>query len=255
MLFLTEKERERYMSFWDHLEELRWVIFKCLVVVVILSSISTIFVSNLFEIIIAPLKVMIENKKVILNQAGPFDGIFIKMKIGLLAGVILSLPLIIIIIWGFISPAVPQKERKSFWWIFSSVSILFLSGVFGGYCALFFILPILLSMGVEGADNIWRLNDYVSFLFYWELSAGAIMELPLVMLIAVRLGSLNVSTLKKWRSYALLASFIMSALITADPISLLVLGVILYLLYEAGIFISSFQKRQKSDIVEDEETE
>ena len=253
MFFMSEKERERYMSFWEHLEELRWVIFKSLAVIVVFSIVSTMFVNYLFEIFIAPLKVLIAHKTVILNQAGPFDGIFIKMKIGLLCGVILSMPFILIIIWGFISPALGQRERKSFWWIFSSISILFLIGVIGGYYSLFFILPVLLSMGVESADNIWRLNDYVSFLFYWVLSAGAIMELPLVMLVAVRLHFLNVETLKKWRPYAFLSLFIVSAVITADPISLIVLGIILYLLYEAGIFICSFQKRQKSDMVDQED--
>ncbi len=240
---------EKLMSFWEHLEELRWGIFKAMAILLVSTTICTIFVDSLFEIFMAPLKLMIDQKKVILNQTGPFDGIFIKMKTGLIGGLVIAFPFMFLILWGFISPGLKKDERNAFWWIFSSICILFMTGIILGYYSLFIMLPILMSMGIENADNIWRLNDYISFLFYWELSAGAIMELPLAIIITVRLGLLELPTLRKWRPYAFLGMFVLSAVITADPISLIVLGFILYLFYEAGIFASSLQKKRKDDIL------
>jgi sec-independent protein translocase protein TatC len=240
---------EKTMSLWEHLEELRWTIFKILAVLLVATGIGIFFVDGLLEILIAPLNAMILKSAVKLNQAGPFDGVMIKMKVGILAGVVISIPVVILQLWSFISPGLKQKERDSFWWIYSSITILFVVGVIAGYYSLSALMPILVSFGVEGSENLWRLRDYVDFVFVWLLGAGILFQLPLIIVILVKLGLVKLATLKKMRKYAIVAAFVISAIITPTPdaISQLIVAVPLYLLYEAGVFAASFHKKKEED--------
>ena len=236
---------DKTMSLWEHLEELRWTLFKILGVVLVATGVGLFYVDNILEILIAPLNAMILKSSVKLNQAGPFDGVMIKMKVGILAGVVVSVPVIILQLWSFISPGLKKKERDSFWWIYSSISILFLSGVIAGYYSLSALMPILVSFGVDGAENLWRLRDYVDFVFVWLLGAGIIFQLPLIIVILVKLGLVKLATLKRMRKYAVVVAFVISAIITPTPdaISQIIVAVPLYLLYEIGVFSASFHKK------------
>lgn len=127
---------EKTMSLWQHLEELRWTISKILVVVLVTTGIGLFFVDGLLEILIAPLNEMILKSSVKLNQAGPFDGVMIKMKAGILAGVVVSIPFVLLLLWSFVSPGLKKKERDCFWWIYSSITVLFTIGVIAGYYSL-----------------------------------------------------------------------------------------------------------------------
>ncbi|MCX6985570.1 MAG: twin-arginine translocase subunit TatC [Lentisphaerae bacterium] len=236
---------EKTMSLWEHLEELRWTLFKILGLVLVATGIGLFYVDNILEILIAPLNAMILKSSVKLNQAGPFDGVMIKMKVGILAGIVVSIPVIILQLWSFISPGLKKKERDSFWWIYSSISILFIAGVIAGYYSLSVLMPILVTFGVDGAENLWRLRDYVDFVFVWLLGAGIIFQLPLIIVILVKLGLVKFATLKKMRKYAVVVAFVISAIITPTPdaISQIIVAVPLYLLYEIGVFAASFHKR------------
>ena len=241
---------EKTMSLWQHLEELRWVLFKVLGVVLVATGLGLFYVDSILEILIAPLNAMIVKGSVTLNQAGPFDGVMIKMKVGILAGVAVSLPFVILLSWSFISPGLKQKERDSFWWIFSSMTILFVVGIIAGYFALYVVMPILMSFGVEGAQNWWRLREYIDFVFMWLLGAGLVFQLPLIIVILVKLGLVEIATLKKTRKYAVVVSFVISAIITPTPdaITQCIVALPLYLLYEIGVFAASFH-RKSGDLV------
>jgi sec-independent protein translocase protein TatC len=240
---------EKTMSLWQHLEELRWTLFKILGVVLVATGIGLFYVEGLLEILIAPLNEMILKSSVKLNQAGPFDGVMIKMKVGILAGVVISIPIVILQIWSFISPGLKKKERDCFWWIYSSVTFLFTVGVIAGYYALSVLMPILVTFGVDGAENLWRLRDYVDFVFVWLLGAGILFQLPLFIVILVKLGLVKIATLRKMRKYAVVVAFITSAIITPTPdaISQLIVAVPLYLLYEIGVFAASFHQKKEED--------
>jgi sec-independent protein translocase protein TatC len=247
---MTENTAEdKKMSLWEHLEELRWVLFKILALVLLATGLGLCFINEILEILIGPLNELIQKKAVILNQAGPFDGVMIKMKVGILAGIVVSIPFVIIFIWSFIAPGLKKRERDAFWWIFSSINILFLIGIIAGYYALYVVMPILVSFGVEGAENWWRIREYIDFVFLWLLGAGFVFQLPLVVVILVRLKLVKLATLKKMRKYAIVAAFVISAIITPTPdaISQIIVAIPLYLLYEIGIFVASFQKTGNDD--------
>ena len=240
---------EKTMSLWEHLEELRWTLFKILGVVLAATGAGLFYVDSILEILISPLNAMILKSSVTLNQAGPFDGVMIKMKVGILAGVVISLPVIILLLWSFVSPGLKKRERDSFWWIFSSITILFIAGIIAGYYALYVVMPILVSFGVEGAQNWWRLREYIDFIFMWLLGAGGVFQLPLIIVILVKLGIVKLDALKKTRKYAVVIAFVVSAIITPTPdaITQCIVAVPLYLLFEIGVLAASFHKKSDDD--------
>ena len=249
---MTDKTIEgKKMSLWEHLEELRWILFKIIALVLVATGLGLSFINQILEILIGPLNELILKNGVILNQAGPFDGVMIKMKVGILTGIVVSIPFVILLIWSFIAPGLKQRERDSFWWIFSSITILFLIGIIAGYFALYIVMPVLVSFGVEGVQNWWRIREYIDFVFVWLLGAGLMFQLPLVVVILVRLRLVKLATLKKMRKYAIVAAFVISAIITPTPdaISQFIVAVPLYLLYEIGIFVASLQKNENDDTV------
>ncbi|HCE45971.1 MAG TPA: twin-arginine translocase subunit TatC [Lentisphaeria bacterium] len=249
---MTEKSAEdKKMSLWEHLEELRWIIFKILALVLVATGLGFIYINEILEILIGPLNELVQKKIVVLNQAGPFDGVMIKMKVGILAGIVVSIPFVIFFLWSFVAPGLKKRERDAFWWIFSSINILFLIGIIAGYFALYIVMPMLVSFGVEGAQNLWRIREYIDFVFVWIIGAGLMFQLPLVIVILVRLKLVKLASLKKMRKYALVASFVISAVITPTPdaISQLIVAIPLYLLYEIGIFVASLQKTENDDSV------
>ncbi len=250
---MAENEtEEKKMSLWEHLEDLRWMFFKIIMILALSTGLCLYFVDTLLAVMNAPLKSeLLKSSKVVLNQTGPFDAVLIKMKAGLLGGIVSGLPFIVLCAWGFVRPGLKNKERKAFWWIYSSITVLFTAGIIGGYYLLVLMLPILVSFSVAGAENIWRLKDYIDFVFIWILGSGAIAQMPLVIYIVVYLNIVDITTLKKIRSYVFAGAFIASAIITpsTDIVSQIIVGLPLYMLYEAGIFAASFIKHRNDDIV------
>lgn len=237
-------KKEKSMLFWQHLEELRWSIFKILGVLVITTAISLIYVDDILEILMFPLNTLLKNSNVRLNQAGPFDGVFIKMKTGILGGIILGAPFAFWFIWSFVSPGLKKNEIKTFLPLCIAGTFFFLLGGILGYWTLPVVLPVLVSFSVNNAENIWVLKEYIDFLFYWILCAGFLFEIPILLIILTKLGFIRIGTLRKGRPYAIVAAFVLAAVITPSPdaVTQMIVGVPIILLYEIGIFLASFQK-------------
>jgi sec-independent protein translocase protein TatC len=183
--------------------------------------------------------------KVKIIYSSPFDPVFIVMKIAFLGGIILGIPFIILFLWSFISPALKKREHYAFFWICGAGSFFFLAGVVLGYLAVTPLLKILSGFGLNGADNFWRIGDFISFMLYWLLGSGIIFELPLVIVILTKIGVVDVGMLRRIRPFVFIGSMILAAIITPpDPITMAMVGGPLVLLYEFGILLAGFGSRQ-----------
>jgi len=231
------------MSLWDHLEELRWTIFKSGAAVAVTTGLVVFKVDSILEIVLRPisqLKAKYPDLKLENVLSGPFDGVLIKLKLSLLLGVMLGLPFVILFFWSFVSPGLKSSERKAFVWICGAGTLFFATGMVCGYLLVFPILSILMRFSVESAANLWNLKDFVTFMFYWLLGAGVVFEMPLAMVVLARLGVVNVETLRKVRPYFLIGAFVVAAIITPpDPFTMAMVGVPLVILYEIGILAAS----------------
>lgn len=250
------------LSFWDHLDELRRVLFRSALVV--LLFLVVIFPSKKFlfdKVIFAPTSddfVLFRWFKGLTDLLGlPADPssqfslelinielpsqFFTHINVSLMLSLILAVPFILYQFWLFVKPGLYEKERKSIRRGFGFASILFLIGVVVGY---FFVFPLTLRFlstyqVSEKVVNQISLRSYISMFSWLILIMGVVFELPALALILSKLGVINKALLKKYRRHAFTALMIVAAIITpsGDAFTLLVVGLPLYLLYEFSILI------------------
>ena len=241
------------MSFWDHLEELRGSIIRSALYLCAFSCLGLCFKHLLFEgIILAPTRPDFcvyrllgwdfGVKLINIDLSAQF---FVHLRASLAAGLILSFPLIVWEIWKFVVPALYASEKKALRSAFLLSGVLFYVGVAVGY---FLILPLCLQFFMnytvsETVVNTISLNSYMGMFTSLVLLDGVVFEFPTVVLALSRLGILDKAMLRKGRRYAFVVILIFAAIITpADPVSMFVLAIPLYLLYEFSILLCSSRK-------------
>ena len=273
--------QEKILPFIEHLVELRKRLIIIVVAVVIGMGIAWSFSSELLTFIEKPLKgktyltdikrrVYSEVKIIApslykhyklekemedttkdrrLNYSAPLEPFFVQCKISLIAGFILVLPIVFQQIWAFISPGLTTKERRMVVPFVTAGTVTFCVG------AMFFLIiiwPVIinfsLSYELEGLQSWFNLSAYVNFCLRLILVFGLIFELPVVALLLSRMGLITYKLLANNRKYALLASSIVAAF-HADLITMFVVMVPLYLMYEISVWVAFFfaKERQKRD--------
>jgi sec-independent protein translocase protein TatC len=176
-------------------------------------------------------------KKRALNYSAPLEPFFVQCKISFIAGLILVLPILFYQIWQFIAPGLTIKEKRLVVPFVTACTVTFCIG------ALFFLViiwPVIinfsLSYEMEGLQSWFNLSAYVNFCLRLILMFGLIFELPVVALLLARIGLVTHPMLARNRKYALLASSIIAAF-HADLITMFVVMVPLYLMYEISVWI------------------
>lgn len=242
------------MSFFDHLEELRWRIVKALIGVVIGMILCWVFIDFIMdEIFLRPITVINANLRpgqqtINLQNLKPFGQVFLYMQVAIIGGVLLSLPNILYQVWAFIAPGLMPKERRYIRSIVAFSSICFLGGVAFAY---FLMLPAALNFfagfGSTTIENNIAVNEYMSFVVSMLLAAGVVFELPMVSWFLSKLGILTPAFMRKYRRHSIVIIFVLSAFLTpgTDPVSQVLLAVPLMVLYELSIWVSIWAWRGK----------
>jgi len=188
----------------------------------------------------------------------PTEAFMLSIKLAFFAGIVVSFPLLLLYILQFVLPGLHAKEKRAMWPAMAIGFGLFLIGVFFAYFA---VLPRVLEFfhnyaSDMGIANEWRIGYYISFATQFTLIFGLAFELPVVVMTLVKIGILSYDTMKGTRSYAILAIFVIAAVITPTPdaFTLCLLAVPMVLLYEICIWLAWWMKR-KEDALEGEEEE
>ena len=170
---------------------------------------------------------------------GPTEALFASIKISLLAGVVLSLPVILYQFWKFVEPALLPREQRWAIPLFCLATAFFALGL--TFCNLV-ILPLVIKFFVSfGMDRAltpqMAVGTYVDFNVKFLLIFGFAFELPLVLTLLARAGMVSVDALSLYRRHAIMAAVILSAVITPDAtlFTMLLMAVPLIILYEVGI--------------------
>jgi sec-independent protein translocase protein TatC len=242
------------MSFFDHLEELRWRIVKALIGVVAGMILCWVFIDFIMdEIFLRPITIINANlqpgqQTIRLQNLKPFGQLFLYMQVAIIGGVLLSLPNILYQVWAFIAPGLMPKERRYIRSIVAFSSICFLGGVAFAY---FLMLPAALNFfagfGSTTIENNIAVNEYMSFVVSMLLAAGVVFELPMVSWFLSKLGILTPAFMRKYRRHSIVLIFVLSAFLTpgTDPVSQVLLAVPLMILYELSIWVSVWAWRGK----------
>lgn len=235
------------MSFWDHLEVLRGTLFRSVLAVVLVSIVFLCIPQQLFKAVLWPttpdfilyrwLGLDFSMKLINIEVSAQF---FVHLKMALLSAAILAFPYLIWEIWKFIAPALYENEKKAVRKAFGMSSFLFYLGCAVGY---FIVLPVCLMFFVnytvsDAVQNTISLNSYISLFISMVFLIGILFEFPTVVLVLSSLGILTQKHLKDGRKYAFVVILILAALITpSDPVSMFVLSIPLYGLYELSILV------------------
>ncbi|MBB5350042.1 sec-independent protein translocase protein TatC [Haloferula luteola] len=179
----------------------------------------------------------------------PTETFMLSMKLAFFAGVVLAFPFLLYFILQFILPGLHQHERKILWPSMFVGFALFLTGVFFAY---FFVLPKTLVFFFEwsidmGVTNDWRIGEYITFATQFTLLFGLSFELPVVIMALVKLGLLTYDMMRRTRSYAIVAIVVAAAMITptSDVLTLSLMAVPMYVLYEACILLAWLDQRKR----------
>lgn len=193
--------------------------------------------------------VKMAEKRVNLVNLGPSSAFFVSLKLALYGGIALALPFLMYFIGGFVFPALKKAEKK---YIYSGIAIgcgLFCIGVLFCY---FVLLPVTLRVAVQYSEwmgfnvNDWRAEEYISFVSKLILGMGIAFELPVVILVMVKLGILNYKKLAGFRLYMIVVNLVLAGVLTPGPdvVSQLIMAVPLQFLYEVSVWIAWYWERK-----------
>ena len=227
---------EDKLPFTAHLEELRSRLVRCFIAIAVGFVIAYLFKEKLFEILIQPLIQVMEEGDTLIFTGIP-EAFFTYLKVSLLAGILLAVPVITYEFWMFIAPGLYKHERRMMLPIILISSVFFVGGALFGYFIVFpYGFKFLLGFATETLRPLPSMKEYLSFSAKLLLAFGFVFELPLVITFLAKLGLVSVDFLKKNRKYALLLFFVGSALLTPpDVVTQVMMSVPLMILYEISI--------------------
>lgn len=235
------------MPLMDHIKALR----KVLIIAAYAVALGTVigwFVSDLTFAYLARPVTQLQNIRFITTT--PMEPMLVKIKVSMIVGIALALPVLMWQIWSFVLPALKQNERKSLYFIVPSSVLLFLAGAAFCFCL---VLPMgikfLLFVGggaVQSTPFVTK-TSYISFLLTFLLTFGLVFQIPIVLLILIRVGLLSPKTLAQKRRWAILAIVILAAVVspTPDLFTQLLMAGPMYFLYEMSIWLGYLVARSR----------
>ena len=230
-----KKQNDATMSIMTHLDELRQRLIRAALALIVTTAISFIFTEQIIEFLKLP---MGEAQLVFLK---PTDSISNFMKVALISGVTLAMPVIVYQFFRFIAPGLTKQEKRYLWLVAPGATISFLVGAAFAY---FVMLPtavkFLYGFLQEVAEPFWSLDTYLSLVTRMIFWAGMSFETPLVIFFLAKLDIVSADTLSRNRKYAIVVIAIVAAVITPtpDPVNMGLVMLPLVILYEIAIFLA-----------------
>ena len=237
------------MTFWDHIDDLRKVIIR-VVIVLVAATLSLFFFKDFLfnDLILAPsrsdfflYRLIGADFNLSLINIEVTAQFMIHLKVTLISALILTFPYLIYELWRFIAPALYANEKRAVSKAFSFASILFYMGLAVGYLVVF---PLMLNFFVgyqlsPDIPNNFSLSSYISLFSSIVLIFGIVFEFPTIIAVLSAMGVVTKEGMRSFRRYAICAVVILAAVITpsGDPFSLMVVSIPLYLLYEFSVLI------------------
>ena len=224
-------------TFVSHLVELRDRLIRASIAVIVVFLGLVYWATDIFRLLARPLMMNLpkDGKLIVTDVTGSF---FVPMKVTMLVGFVIALPYVLYQIWAFVAPGLYQSEKKLVAPLVGTSYTLFLCGMAFAY---FVVFPTIFRVMAHynaplGAAMNTDVDNYLSFVLTMFLAFGVTFEVPIFVILLVRMGVVTVSKLKESRPYVVVGAFVVSAVVTPpDVFSQLILALPLIVLYEAGI--------------------
>lgn len=245
------------ITFWDHLDELRFSLFRILGAIALFGIMAFVLKDELFAVVLAPRSsdfityqlLGVGDFSIHLMNTGLTEQFMIHMRTALYAGLLVASPYILYELFRFVSPGLYDNERRYAVWIVGAAYVMFLVGTLVNYFVVFPLTVRFLGTYQVSPDvaNMLTLQSYVDTLLGMSLVMGVVFELPVVCALMGRMGLLSGDLMSRYRRHAVVAILIVAAIITptTDVFTLFVVALPIYLLYELSIQIVRITKRNK----------
>jgi sec-independent protein translocase protein TatC len=234
------------MTFTEHLEELRWCLLKSLAAIILASVLCYFFSDAIFRFMVAPLRQNLGEGQSLIGT-GVTEAFFIEIKVALAGGVFFSSPIIFYQIWRFISPGLAGNEKRLVLPFVLCATLFFVGGALFCYHV---VLPVAFQYFIEQYGTIdvtpaIRIGEYFTFFFRMILAFGVTFELPVFTFFLVRLGIWDYRFMLRSFRYAIVAIFIIAAVLTPTPdvINQSLLALPMLLLYVISIGVAPVWRR------------
>jgi sec-independent protein translocase protein TatC len=206
------------MTLTEHLEDLRWCLLKSAAAVVLASVVCYFFSNWIFAFVVAPLRQHLQPGQNLIGTSVT-EAFFVEIKVALASGVLFSCPVIFYQIWRFVAPGLTGGEKK---WVIPFV--LCATGFFvaGAWFCYRYVLPVAFKYFLEQYESMAvnpaiRIGEYFTFFFRMVLAFGAAFELPVFTFFLVRIGVWDYRFMLRSFRYAIVAIFIIAAMLTPTP--------------------------------------
>ncbi|MFL9905031.1 twin-arginine translocase subunit TatC [Paraburkholderia sp. RL17-337-BIB-A] len=240
-------------TFISHLVELRDRIIRAGLAVIVVFVGLVYWAPDIFRLLARPLMENLpkDGKMIVTDVTGSF---FVPMKVTMMVAFVIALPVVLYQVWAFVAPGLYQHEKKLVGPLVGSSYTLFLCGMAFAY---FVVFPTIFRVMAHynaplGAEMNTDIDNYLSFVLTMFLAFGVTFEVPIVVVLLVRMNVLTIKKLKEIRPYVVVGAFVISAVVTPpDVFSQLILAIPLIVLYEAGIIAARLIVGKQPAVVED----
>jgi len=240
-------------TFISHLVELRDRIIRAGLAVIVVFVGLVYWAPDIFRLLARPLMNNLpkDGKMIVTDVTGSF---FVPMKVTMLVAFVIALPFVLYQIWAFVAPGLYQHEKKLVGPLVGSSYTLFLCGMAFAY---FVVFPTIFRVMAHynaplGAEMTTDIDNYLSFVLTMFIAFGVTFEVPIVVVLLVRMNVVTLKKLKEVRPYVIVGAFVISAVVTPpDVFSQLILAIPLVVLYEAGIIAARLIVGKQPAVVED----
>jgi sec-independent protein translocase protein TatC len=243
------------LPFTAHLEELRSRLIRCFLAVIAGFAACYGVSDRLFDAFVAPLvRSLPEGSHLAMIRVQ--EGFVAHLKVGILAAIIVSSPVIFYQAWKFVAPGLYPQEKRLVWPFVGAATFFFLLGTSFAYGVVFpFGFQFLLGYATGGIQATISMEAYLDFATKLMLAFGVVFELPVVVFFLARMGVLTHRPLARSRGYALIIIAIVSSILTPpDPFTMILMAIPLYGLYELSIVVARLAGRAPEEPSETDET-
>ncbi len=232
-------------SFLSHLIELRDRLIRAMLSILIVFLCLFPWAKDLYALLAQPLLATLPQggQMIATDVVGVF---LVPMKVALMVAFLIALPYVLYQVWAFVAPGLYAHEKKLALPLVASSVLLFFVGMSFAYFLVFpTVFGFMANVAPEGVAWMTDIEKYLSFVMTTFVAFGVAFEVPVIVVVLVLVGIVELSTLKEWRSYVIVGAFILAAIFTPpDVVSQLMLAIPLCLLYELGMFMARFVRKR-----------
>jgi len=236
-------------SFISHLVELRDRLIRALVFVLVIFLGLVSWARDIYTLLAAPMLAALPEggQMIATDVVGAF---FVPMKVTMMVSFLIALPYVLYQAWSFVAPGLYTHEKKLALPLLAASVLLFFIGMSFAYFIVFpAVFGFINAFAPEGVAVMTDIDKYLSFVLTTFLAFGITFEVPVVVIVLVRIGLVSVEKLREIRPYVIVGAFIIAAVVTPpDVLSQFLLAVPMWLLYETGILLAQLiGKSEKAD--------